>query len=184
MHRILQALPYFDRETEIEIRNAKVPVRAHQIVVWVAIAPVGVDDPSTAVLRFPAILDTGHNHNFVITPQQLKDWAGIEWQSLPLEAGIEKKYNDIPVPHRRANIWLFPNRLGLRDEIDLTTTPVLFELDAGIAVYGNGVQVGTQETSRLSGPRLPLIGLRALTANRVNLVIDAKEMSVSLNLPV
>jgi hypothetical protein len=62
------------------------------------------------------------------------------------------EYQGVEVPHRRANIWLYPNQYGWRDHTDPFLPPYLLELSGGIAVFGDGVRVGTRETERLVGP--------------------------------
>ena len=175
---VLRSLPYFPTETAIVLGSERIAVRRYQIIVWLSIAGIGDDEPPTDPRRFHAILDTGHNDNFAISPRQLRDWVGIAWAGLPLEPGVERRYQTIPVPHRRANLWLHPNQFGWRDEFDPGLPPVLLELDAGIAVYGDGEQVGVTATTGLIGPRLPLLGLRALTTSRLRLRVEADTCSV------
>lgn len=175
---VLRSLPYFPRETAIALGAERVVVRPYQIIVWVSVARVGDIAPPAEPRRFPAILDTGHNDNFAITPRHLREWAGVSWADLPLEPGAERRYQGVPVPHRRANLWLHPNQYGWRDLFDPGMRPALLELDAGIAVYGDGEQVGVEGTTRLTGPRLPLLGLRALTTSRIKLRIDGEAQAV------
>lgn len=179
---VLRALPYYPRETMIHLHGERIIVRAFQIVVWVSIAHVG-DDESPRTNPFPAILDTGHNDNFVISPRHLREWAGMAWQDLPIEPGVERRYQGVAVPYRRANLWLHPNQYGWRDLIDPGLQPALLELDAGIAVFGDGERVGVEETRSLIAPRLPLLGLRALTLSQARLRIAADESAVWLDLP-
>jgi hypothetical protein len=54
--KILDRLPYYDRPTLLSFRDVTVEIRGYQIVVWVRLR----------VSVFPAILDTGHSHNFSI----------------------------------------------------------------------------------------------------------------------
>jgi hypothetical protein len=85
---------------------------------------------------------------------------------------------------RRANLWLYPNQAEWRDWLDPLRPAVLIDLPDGITVYSNGEQVGNDlRTSTLSGPRLPLIGLRALTRMGCQFHIDCARRLVSLELP-
>ncbi len=183
MPPVLRALPYFAHSTEVFMRDERVEVRAYQIIVWVGIAGVGEFQPAPDAPRFPAILDTGHNHMFAIRPTQLREWAGVEWHLLPTEFGHQPKYNGVPVPHRRANLWLYPNQYGWRDFLDPHTPPALLELNEGVAVYGDGEWLGTGGSEKLAGPRLPLIGLRAVTSARLGLRIDADAQRVWIDAP-
>lgn len=186
MPPVLRALPYFPHPTAIDFeahgQRHRVDVMAYQIVVWVGIAPVGELHPAAGAPRFPAILDTGHTHNFAIRPTQLRDWTGIDWPRLPPE-GHESRYQGVAVPHRRANVWLYPNQHGWRDWVDPNPPPALLELHRGLAVYGDGVWLGTTGSERLTGPRLPLIGLRAISNSRAQFRVDAAQRSVWLDVP-
>lgn len=180
---ILRSMPYFDHLSRVEWGSESLAVNPFQILVWVGLAPVGTDQLSHAVARFPALLDTGCGTSFIISPAQLRRWSGVEWRTLALNPGIERKHSGIPIPHRRANVWLFPNQYGRRDEIDPILPPVLLELRDGIAVFGDGEQVGVTETKKLPALRLPLLGLRALTAANLTLTIDAQAQRVWLDRP-
>ena len=62
--------------------------------------------------------------------------------------------------------------------------PFQVELNDGIVVYGDGEQVGKDErTKTLDGPRLPLLGLRALTELGCELRIDCHQRLVILSVP-
>ncbi len=80
--------------------------------------------------KFPAVLDTGHSHNFSISEALLHNWAG--W-SLP-RIGTTK-VNGVPVPVATADLELEGHRLVFPD---------------GIAVFPLGHPGIT---------RLPLVGL-------------------------
>jgi hypothetical protein len=97
---------------------------------------------------------------------------------------VNRFYGNIPVPVRRATLWLHPNQYGWRDLIDPIRPPIEIELNDGITIYGNGERVGNDSrTKTLQGPRLPLIGLRAFTEMECQLHIDCAQRKVSLDLP-
>jgi len=177
---ILRSFPFFPIRTIVEFGGRSVDIYPHQIVVWVGLTEIDQTDPPPVDCKFPAILDTGHSHNFAISPNHLRDWARIEWNQLPLER-VERFHQGIPVPMRRANLWLYPNQSGWRDWIDPARLPILLPLDEGIAVFGNGVDVGTKATTQLVAHRLPVLGLRAIVTNRLHLHIDPVRRHVSLN---
>ncbi len=117
----------------------------HQIIVWMSI-----DD----MLRpLPAILDTGHGHNLSIGEGQLKRWSGASLKRIgELEIGYQRVVQyaaDVRV-HRNV-----PGRAALRGDSDPLETP------QGISVF-----------EEAEPPRLPLIGLRMIIANRLRLMID------------
>lgn len=180
---ILRSLPYFDRPTQVTVGGDALTINPFQIVLWVGVARPTTQRRVEDTPRFPAILDTGCGTSFIISPNQLRRWAGIEWPSLPLNPGIERKHSAIPIPHRQADLWIFPNQYDRRDEIDPILPPALLDLIDGIAVFGDGEQVGVAETKKLPALRLPLLGLRALTAANLALTIDAQTRRVWLERP-
>ena len=60
---------------KFEIAGELVTIRPFQIVVWVTLSVR--DELEKDAPRFPAILDTGHNHNFSIQGSHLLRWAGM-----------------------------------------------------------------------------------------------------------
>lgn len=98
---------------------------------------------------FPAVLDTGHSHNFSISESLLRAWTGL---SLP--SARTTQVNGIPVPLALADIEVEGHRLRLPD---------------GIAVFPKGHPGIT---------RLPLVGLRALVQNRLKVLIEGDEVTI------
>jgi len=152
--KIIDRLPYYDETTFLTVGETPVEVRRYQIVVWVSL---------TGQL-FPAILDIGHSHNFTISQRQLKRFAGVD--SLPVIGHAE--VNRQLLPQVEADVWLHGNRKGTREPIEKR---VLLKMDEGITLYPDGAP-GT--------PRLPLLGLRAITRNRLKLTIDGRSLRVSV----
>jgi hypothetical protein len=180
---LLSALPYYDEITKIVAPGVSEQAYPYQIIIWVSITPVEQFDLPPTSLRFPAILDTGLNDNFAIAPVHLRAWAGIHWKSLP-EVGVARYYGNIRVPTRRAYVWLHPNQSGWRDWVNPNCSPFRIELSDGITVYGNGEEVGSDaRTKTLLAPRLPIIGLRALTEVESQLHIDCARRLISLYIP-
>lgn len=107
----------------------------------------------------------------------------MNWQHLPYDPTLQVRYQGIPVPHRRANLWLIPNQYGWRDVVDPLIPPYLLQLNGGIAVYGDGVVVGVAQTAQLIAERLPILGLRAFGPSQLHLRVDAGTRSVWLDSP-
>lgn len=183
MPPILRSLPYFEQTTAVVVDGQPISVVGCQIVAWVAIAQTGLSAPPPARERFPAIIDTGFSGSFAIGPDQLARWAGIAWHTLSVDPTLNLAYRGVPVPHRDADLWLFPNVPGQRDQFDPLLPPFHLVLEGGIAVYGDGVQVGVRATAQLVAPRLPLLGLRAFTTSRARLTVDAGSRLVDLATP-
>lgn len=121
-----------------------VVVHAYQLIVTVRLC-VG----NKISGGFPAVLDTGHSHNFSISDALLRAWTDL---SLP-SVGTTR-VNGQPVPLAVADIEVEGHRLRLLD---------------GIAVFPRGHPGIT---------RLPLVGLRALVQNRLRVLIDGDEVTI------
>ena len=132
-------------------------VMPYQVVVMVSIAAKRVIELPADASRFPAILDTGNNHNFAIRRQQFDRWTGL---TLPKRGLVNVGGSTIPL--YAANVWIHPeqgNAFRLR-------------MEEGIVVY----------PSDLPNPaRLPILGLRGLVRNGLRLVIDGKTKEVTVS---
>src|SRR4051794_36966572 len=153
--KIIDRLPFADRPHLVTVRGEAVDVYRNQIIVWIRI-----DD----VLRpLPAILDTGHGHNLVIGEGQLQRWSGASLKRIgELEIGHQRVVQyaaDVRV-HRNV-----PGREALRGD----TYPL--EMSQGISVF-----------EKEEAPRLPLIGLRTIVANKLRLVIDGDRRHATLKM--
>ena len=131
MAGIIRNIPFFDQPTTVEVRGQSVRVKRDQILIWVSIAEKGVRTLHPNTPRFPAILDTGSNHNFAIRRKQLIEWAGLHPNYLRSFAAT--RLHGRTVAQLAANVWLYPNRLGQRDEF-AERPPFLLECQHGIAV--------------------------------------------------
>jgi hypothetical protein len=153
--KILDRLPYHEKPTLLSFRDGAVDIRAYQIVVWVRLRN----------FVFPSVLDTGHSHNFSIPERLLKDWAGVE----SLEPIGEIEVNRQRSTQYRADVWIHRNCPGRREPTDLAFQ---LEIEQGITVVSDGMP---------NAPRLPLLGLRAISRNRLRLTIDGSRRQVSLS---
>jgi hypothetical protein len=151
--KIIDRLPFADRPHLVTVRGEAVDVYRNQIIVWISI-----DD----VLRpMPAILDTGHGHNLSIGRAQLERWSGAALRRIgELEIGHQRvvQYAAAVRVHRNA-----PGRATLRGD------SYSLEMPQGISVFEEG-----------DAPRLPLIGLRTIVANKLRLLIDGDRRQVTL----
>jgi hypothetical protein len=173
MPTVLRQLPFFEHSTSLTIPGKPgIEIKHHQIIVWVSITKVETAElPSTAG-RFPAVLDTGFNDNFLIREEQLIDWAALTPQQLPAVDFLLVGQGQ-HVPLREAVVWLHPNRPGFRDDFT-KDGPFCLELDTGIGVW----------PARLPGARrLPLLGVRGLQQTNLELILDCRKCQVSLRTP-
>jgi hypothetical protein len=167
MPRILDRSPISTRDELAFVCGDRVQVKAYEIIVWVSLLARRSPTWDPATPRFPAILDTGHTHNFSIQEQHLVDWAGLQPDRFRLLGTLRQAGQRAPL--YVAEVWLHRNQPGQRDQL-LDATPYRLVLPRGIAGYPKDS----------SGPRLPLLGLRALITNRLHLTIDGAKQSTNL----
>ena len=125
----------------------------NQIIVWISI---------DNVLRpLPAILDTGHGHNLSIGEGHLKRWSGASLKRIgELEIGHQRVVQFAAEVRVHRNV---PGRAAVRGN----SYPL--QMPQGISVFPEE-----------AAPRLPLIGLRTVVANKLTLVIDGDHRHVTL----
>jgi hypothetical protein len=152
--KILDRLPIDDEPETITVGGEGVTIKRFQIFVWTSIQ----SSPP-----FPAILDTGHSHNFSITESQLAHWTGLRSRQFRLIGTTRLKGEKLW--QLRGDLRLHRNKPGTR------------ELGQGslALVLAEGFTLAPEGSSRL-----PLIGLRAIVSNRLMLRIDGKRRQVTL----
>ncbi len=159
--KILNRLPYSTEPTSVNVDGAAVHVRPYQIVVWASLNLWQLKEWDVRVPCFPAILDT----------VSVTCCAGqaFDRKRFPHAGRCAKKGNGSPV--HAATLWLHGNIRGTAavDERD----PDSLAVKDGIAIYPDD-----------TGPRLPLLGLRALTRNRLRCVVDGDRSHVTLRTAV
>jgi hypothetical protein len=163
--KILDRLPYSSDPTVVSAPGGRVRVKPYQIVVAVSVSLQTLREWDRRMPRFPAILDTGNNHNLSISRGHLLRWAGLQPEALPIIGAARERQQRIPL--HAASVWLHRNRPGERTLRDQEPHPL--KLEEGIAIYPDDI-----------GPRLPVLGLRALTRNQLHVAIDPERMRVSL----
>jgi hypothetical protein len=165
--KIIGNTPFFDGWSELTVRGQVVRIKPYQIIVWVSISQIGRRELELNTPRFPAVLDTGFNHSFVIHRQQLAQWAGLQPQQFKALDTITVYGEQSPL--LAGNVWLHPNEAGKRDTF-LDQPPFCVQLDNGFAVASN----------RANAPRLPLLGLRALRWANLHASIDGQNCRASI----
>ena len=140
-------------------------VKPFQIIVMVSLTLGDVLEP--AGHRFPAILDTGLNHNFAIRREHVDRWTSLR---LPTRKRVTIRNQEIPLAV--AHVWVYRNKRGTSTPSDVP--PVRLRTPEGIAIF--------PENSP-NQARLPILGLRALVRSDLTLIMDGKRREVTLKTP-
>lgn len=162
--QILRQLPFQDVPSSVEVVGEHVDVRACQVIVWVSLSVADVLDKDAP--RFPAVLDTGHSHNFSIQEGQLLRWAKLRMDSLEETKKILVNRQEVPL--LKSRVWIHRNKPGTTNVLP---RPVRLEVPDGIAVY---------PAEAINPPRLPLLGLRLVVRNKLKLAVDGEKLRVAL----
>jgi hypothetical protein len=163
--KILDRLPFSESRSEVWTPDRLATVKPYQIIVTVTLAVRELTEPNPGLPRFPAILDTGTNHNFAIRAEQLRSWARIT----ALESRHYITIQGRRVPLINAGLWLFcnePCRVAVSGR-----SPIRLAMTGGIAVFPEDLP---------NPARLPILGLRALVQNNLTLIMDGKRREVTL----
>jgi hypothetical protein len=165
--KILDRLPYSKKHSTLVVREEIIPVKPYQIIIWVSAAPASLREWNPATPAFPAILDIGTNHNFVISRAHLVRWGGIQPEFLR-QLGATR-LGDMRLTTREADIWLHSN---LKERLEIRHgSPYRLNLDEGIIL---------RPDEAFGRPRLPVLGLRALTDNELVTIIDGARLEVTI----
>jgi hypothetical protein len=153
--RLLDRLPIHREPTVIGVQGDVLQVWSNQIIVWLSIADT--------LRPFPAVLDTGHSHNFAITRRQFERWCGVSLKQIG-----ESKVRTETIPQYKADVRIHRNRPG-RHELTGASFPL--KMDQGISMVPDDSHVAQ---------RLPLLGLRSILHNNLRLLIDGERRQVTL----
>jgi hypothetical protein len=162
--KILERLPISESGWRVLTPEGAEEVKPFQIVVMLSVTAADVAVLPQDAPRIPAVLDTGHNHNFAIRHSQWERWVQL---ALPLRGQVQIGGSVIPLI--AANLWIHPNRDGTVEPG--AGSPFLLKLREGIAVY----------PPLLANPaRLPALGLRAIIRNGLRLTIDGASRELTM----
>ena len=135
--RIHQPIP--DAVAWVATPDGTAQVLPYQIVVTVSITANTATELPRDAPRFPAVLDTGNNHNFAIRHEH-----AVRWTRLKLPKRGVVKIGDTIIPLHAANVWIHSN----------SGQPVRLRMEEGIAIY----PAGRGEPRQASDPRAQGIG--------------------------
>lgn len=175
MRTLVRDLPFFARYHEV-VGPWHEPLRLKpfQILLWISITRRGLAALPADTPKVPVLLDTGHNHHLSLRDEHLH-WSGLAMDALefavsPLRVR-DASGQERPVPRLYVDAWLHPN--GVRR----ANRPHPLRLGAGgAACYVAGDPV--------TGPHLPLLGLRALCAGSVTMGLGCNPDGGTLTLRV
>jgi hypothetical protein len=170
MRTIVKNAPIFDRSTTVPVDGSEIRVKPDQIIVWISISAIGSAESKPRVPVLPAILDTGCNHNLLISERHLRGWAVVDPGSLRRLRNV-RVMNQV-LGQYAASVWLYPNR---SNSLERSTSgqPFSLELSGGIAV------VPAHDRQDLY-PRLPLLGLRAFRPSGLRIAVDCHRSTVTI----
>jgi hypothetical protein len=171
MPKFIDRLPYFTEATYEDVGSETVQIKPYQIIVWVSVTAADLLEWGPTIPRFPCILDPGNNHNFSIQEAHLQRWAELALKDLQPMSTIALQRQHIQC--YAASVWLYPNVPGTRN-VPEGAQPTRLVLPDGIPVF-------PQPAGReFPFPRLPLLGLRAMTDNKLDMNIQGGKRLVSI----
>src|SRR4051812_7596187 len=102
-------VPLVATEHVVSPGGMAITLRPYQPVVWVRLVPWGtLPDPQT--IAFPAVVDTGNNHSFLIPGPFLRSWTDTDYRTL--EPGRRVEVNGVPLRCFGYNVDLMRHRRG------------------------------------------------------------------------
>src|SRR6185312_8069991 len=104
---ILDRLPILERGWIVPTPDGSEIVKPYQIIVRISITANDTHEFPHDAPWFPAVLDTGHNHNFAIRQEQRERWVHL---ALPRTGQIEVAGTSISL--FAADLWIHPNQQG------------------------------------------------------------------------
>jgi hypothetical protein len=169
MTSILRQLPFQQQADEVSFGLERIAAKPYQIILWVSVTKASVVQLPPHAPRFPAILDTGHSHNFSIHERHLAEWASVSAHQLSKRGHTTIQHERVPL--HDATVWIHPNEPGKRDEF-ADQPPYRFDFLEGITLSPGSAH-----------PRLPLLGLRALVRNKLHFALNSERCAVNLQAP-
>lgn len=173
MPTILRRLPFYENATTLRIPGGPaISIRHDQLVLWVSISPVNRAAWPGSSQRFPALLDFGFNGSLLLREDHLDQWVKgqIDEKNFPLLGAVTVDGQNVPA--FEADLWLYSNIPGFRDQI-ADTPPIRLELVGGMILC----------PASISRFHLPLLGVSALRKNRLRLLVNGEKRYISLRTP-
>ncbi len=143
-----------------------------QIMVWASLAPLSLLSPPPDFPVFPLLIDSGFNDSFLMQARQA--WS---WMTPTVCRQLPQNRHRLPVqnaylPNRSAAVWIYPNQPGSRDP-STHVLPVRLELEFGVTLVPPGPYAREK----------PLLGVRAIRYNKLNIRINGQHQRVWIDIP-
>ncbi len=170
MPTILDRVPILERGDLAFVGAEPVRVKAYEIIAWISLTPESVSRWDDGPPVFPAAIDTAHTHNFSLQHRHLIRWTGLRPERLRQLGEIRLAGRMIPI--YAVDVRVHFNEPGKRDRL-LDRPPFHILLQRGIAVHPDEPRY----------PRIPVLGLRAIITNRLDLAVSGARRFASLRTP-
>lgn len=164
----LDRIPLIGADREISLGGVSVMLRLYQPVVWVRLVP-WVGPRHSEAVTFPAVIDTGNNHSFLIPASLFEAWVRLDPETLMTRHKV--RVNDRELSCHGLNIDVYRMRRG--DAIDRIAGRL--QTDRGVVIV--------KRTVEHQFPRLPVIGVRSLCASRASFALSGDLETFSLRGP-
>ncbi|MCI0704056.1 MAG: hypothetical protein L0241_23605 [Planctomycetia bacterium] len=162
---VLTRVSLVDRERTVAPGGVPVTLRTNQPIVWVRLS-AWTPTPSLVPVTFPAVLDTGNNYSFLISAAEFRVWTGLDSEQLTPLRMMEA--NGVLVGCFAFNLELM--RLQRGNPTDQIACQL--QTDRGIVII--------PENLSHRFPRMPVIGVRCLTINRLTFSLNGDRRTFSL----
>ena len=162
----LARVPLVEFDHTLTIGGTDITLRTNQPVVWVRLVPWA--GSTTEAVAFPAVVDTGNNHSFLIPGPLFRVWAGQDLDSLTPTRTLST-VNGHAVSCYGFNLELL--RLS-EDGGPVERVAARLQTGQGVAVVPDSLAAHF--------PRLPVLGVRCLIVNRTRFALDGDMRTFSL----
>jgi hypothetical protein len=166
MTRILDRLPPLPGAATIDFGERHVAFFRDSLLVWLSIGLRGEERLDRLSPAFPALFDTGNNHDCYLHEHHLVQWAGIRPAMLAVLG--TRRINREPVPCHEGDVWIYPNQPGTYKRAE-DKPPFRLRIEGGIAVR----PTDAQHAAAVS-PRVPLLGVAAARRNKLDWWFDSQ----------
>lgn len=164
----LTRIPLVGAEHVVSPGGVTITLRMYQPVIWVRLVPwAGRTDPEA--VTFPAVVDTGNNHSFLIPATLFRAWVRLDPAALVTKHRVRVQTAELSC--HALNLDVYRTRAGIPTD----RLAGRLQTDRGIVIVG--------ERYEHLFPRLPVIGVRCLRASRAVFSLDGGRATFSLRGP-